>query len=527
MEVVSKYFYSAITLLIIILIALPVVFILKSSLEIDFSNITYFLNYKLLDYTKNTLKLSLFTCFLSCIFGVIPAYIISMYKVKYSKIFDLLLIMPLSIPCYIMSFTYADFFGYQGTFFNFLKKKFEINFMFDVLTLEFLSFFFALSLFPYVYVTSRISFKLIGKKYFELSKILGFTKYENLIKVTIPLSLTGIYSGLLLIIMEVFNEYGAVHYFGIETFSNGIFKYWFSLDNKNIAFFLSFVLILIIILFLIINVWIKKIYKRINYMPKKQISDENLKKIRPSLYIFLIIPILFGFIFPLILVIKNSILYFGNYNLLEILILSKNTLFLALVSSLIIVLFSVTILNTRFLKKSNLFNTLKLFLTSGYAIPGAIIGLSIMTALSTNEMLTRLFIGSFTILIYSYVFRFISVAFFPLKSSFDRQPEIFEERAKSLNMSFIKRMIKIHLPLSKFAIIYAIILVFIDVVKELPLTLILRPFNFETLATQTYQYANEEMLGISSIYSLILILICVTLLFFSQGILNNNEVFRS
>ena len=141
MEVVSKYFYSAITLLIIILIALPVVFILKSSLEIDFRNITYFLNYKLLDYTKNTLKLSLFTCFFSCIFGVIPAYIISMYKVKYSKIFDLLLIMPLSIPCYIMSFTYADFFGYQGTFFNFLKKKFEINFMFDVLTLEFLSFF--------------------------------------------------------------------------------------------------------------------------------------------------------------------------------------------------------------------------------------------------------------------------------------------------------------------------------------------------------------------------------------------------
>ena len=255
-------------------------------------------------------------------------------------------------------------------------------------------------------------------------------------------------------------------------------------------------------------------------MPKKHNFDENLKKIRPSLYIFLIVPIFFGFIFPLILVIKNSILYFGSYNLFEILILSKNTLFLALVSSLIIVFFSVIILNSRFLKKSNLVNTLKLFLTSGYAIPGAIIGLSIMTALSTNEMLTRLFIGSFTILIYSYVFRFISVAFFPLKSSFDRQPEIFEERAKSLNMSFINRMTKIHLPLSKFAIIYAIILVFIDVVKELPLTLILRPFNFETLATQTYQYANEEMLGISSIYSLILILICVTLLFFSQRILN-------
>ena len=138
-----------------------------------------------------------------------------------------------------MAFTYSDLLGYNGFFFN----LYLVSSNFDVLTIGWLSFFLALALYPYVYTTSRISFSLIGSTYMDLSKSLGLSKKSTFMKVILPLSISGIFSGIILVIMEVLNEYGAVNYFGINTFSVGIFKYWFSLDNKSFAIVLSFFII--------------------------------------------------------------------------------------------------------------------------------------------------------------------------------------------------------------------------------------------------------------------------------------------
>ena len=124
--------------------------------------------------------------------------------------------------------------------------------------------------------------------------------------------------------------------------------------------------------------------------------------------------------------------------------------------------------------------------------------------------------GTITLLIYAYIFRFIAVAIFPIESNFKQQPLKFDELGKSLNLTSTQIFTKINFPLSKFAIITSFLLVFIDIFKELPLTLILRPFNYETLATQAYQYANEEMLSYSSVYSLSIILVCSIIIILSK-----------
>ena len=220
MEVIKKKSFLILSVLFIgIIIIMPILLILVETTKINLSDLNKLINSNLIDFFSQTSKLVILTSFFSLLFAVFPAFIISFYKPKYTRILDVLLILPLAIPCYIMAFTYSDLLGYNG----FFQSVFGIP-QFDVLTIGWLSFFLALALYPYVYTTSRISFSLIGSTYMDLSNSLGLSKLSNFFKVILPLSISGICSGTILVIMEVLNEYGAVNYFGINTFSVGIFK---------------------------------------------------------------------------------------------------------------------------------------------------------------------------------------------------------------------------------------------------------------------------------------------------------------
>ena len=193
-----------------------------------------------------------------------------------------------------MAFTYSDLLGYNGL----IQSFFDLD-QFDVLTLSWLSFFLALALYPYVYTTSRISFSLIGSTYMDLSKSLGLSKFLTFIKVILPLSISGIFSGVILVVMEILNEYGAVNYFGINTFSVGIFKYWFSLDNKSFAIILSFVLLLLVLLFVFIGNILKKRDEKLSYHIKS--NDESTLNFNSNFSkyfsLFIVsIPFILGFI---------------------------------------------------------------------------------------------------------------------------------------------------------------------------------------------------------------------------------------
>ncbi len=478
-------------------------------------------------YLTSTLKLVFYTCSISIILAVLPAWVMSFYEIRFKSLLDTLLILPLSIPSYIMAYTYSDIFGYGGVFDIFFQSYLNSSLTIDVLEIHWLSFFLALSLFPYVYTTARISFNIIANSYLNLSQSLTLSKFKTFFKIILPLSISGIFAGTLLVIMEVLNEYGAVKYFGIKTFSVGIFKYWFSMNDKSSAIVLSFILLVVVIFLVILSNFIKNNHQKIKLHTKTVPFYYSLKKKhflkKILIFVLLTFPITFGLIIPLSFILKNVIINFYNYDWNELLKVLTNTLTLALASSIIITIISFFILSIKRYNNSISLKMITNFLCSGYAIPGAVIGLSVMLLFQQTSLNLNFLMGTITILIYAYIFRFIAVSIFPLESNYKQLPLRFDELGKSLNLSLREIFTKINLPLSMKAIMYSFLIVFIDVIKELPLTLILRPFNFETLATQAYQYANEEMLAYSSIYSMCIILLCSFLIIISNFFLKNKK----
>ena len=490
---------------------MPIIFIFIESINLNdfpssFSN-----------YFNSTFLLVFYTCTISIILAVIPAWIITYHEIRYKSILDLLLILPLSIPGYIMAFTYADILGYNGYLDFLLQTYLNTKLNLDVLSIEWLSLFLALSLYPYIYTTTRISFSLIGSTYLNLSKTLGLSKIKTFFKIILPLSITAILSGSLLVIMEILNEYGAANYFGIKTFSVGIFKHWFSMDDKSSAIIFS--LFLLIIVFIMISglKYLKRNDEKIKYHIKTSpfiYQKKHTNKIVS--YFFIAIPIFFGLIIPLIFISKNIKNNFHKYDWNELFHVLTNTFFTAIITSILITVISFFIISVKRHNNTKSINLLTSFLSTGYAIPGAVIGLSFMLIIQYLSPNLNFLMGTMTLLIYAYIFRFIAVAIFPLESNFKQQPLKFDELGKTLNLSIKQIIAKINFPLSKFAIISSFLLVFIDVFKELPLTLILRPFNYETLATQAYQYANEEMLSYSSLYSMCIIIVCSIVIIISK-----------
>jgi len=517
-------FLTFFTIILGIIIIMPI-----ASIFIETINVKYFTFPSIFsNYLFETIKLVFYTCSISILLAVIPAWIITFYGIKHQNIFELLLILPLSIPGYIMAFTYSDILGFNGYFDIFLKNYFNIKFNLDILSIEWLALFLALSLYPYIYLTTRISFKLIGNTYIDLATSLGLSQLKTFLKITLPLSVSAIFSGTLLVIMEVLNEYGAVNYFGIKTFSVGIFKYWFSMDDKSSAIIFSFFLLSVVVILVILSNYIKKTNNKIKYHIKTSpVSHRKIKKRKFHkilAYSIICIPIFFGLIIPLTFIINNVKLNFNEYDWGEFLNVFTNSIYLALISSIIITSTAFLILSVKRYSNSNTIKLVTNFLSTGYAIPGAVIGLSVMLILQHLSPDLNFLMGTITLLIYAYIFRFIAVAIFPIESSFLQQPMKFDELGKALNLSTIKIFTKINLPLSKLAIISSFLLVFIDIFKELPLTLILRPFNYDTLATQAYQYANEEMLSYSSIYSICIIIVCSIVIIFSQTMLKTKKL---
>jgi iron(III) transport system permease protein len=174
------------------------------------------------------------------------------------------------------------------------------------------------------------------------------------------------------------------------------------------------------------------------------------------------------------------------------------------------------------ISKTKINTIISQFISLGYAIPGAVIGLGLIMLFSNiiDSFLSISLIGSFYVLIYAYVIRFLAVGKSPIQSSLEKHPESYDDTGKNLGLGPLKLLQKIHLPINKFALISAFIVTFIDIMKELPITLILRPFNFDTLATQTYEFAIEEMLPLSSAYSLSIIIIGSMLLLFLKNVIN-------
>ncbi len=477
------------------------------------------------NYIINSVGLVVVVSLLTLLMGVSSAWIVSVCDIPMRKQFEWILILPLAIPTYIAAYTYAGIFDYTGPIQTFLRDNGWIGIQYiDIMNFWGISVVMSLVLFPYVYVVARSSFINQSATLLEASRILGSSSFKTFFKVAFPISRPAIIGGLSLVVMEVLNDYGAVKYYGINTFTTGIFRAWFSLGDPAAAINLSGLLMLFIFLLISAERW----QGGKNLLDEGGHTSRNLKRYKLSgwkkilAWSVCFLPLFLGFIAPVFQLILWS--YQTIHKILnpDFISLMLNSFGLALLASILCVGLSLIILYAVRLNPSPFFRLLSKLVSLGYSIPGAVIAIGVMIPmLGFDKFLIEswfnmfdtkiglILSGTLFALTFAYVVRFLTVSINPIDAAFKKNSNTMDEAAHSLGAGSLKTLWKVNLPLIKSALISGGILVFVDILKELPLTLILRPFNFHTLATKAYELASDEMIAESATPALIIILIGV------------------
>lgn len=464
------------------------------------------------DYLINTSTLLVLTLSISLIIGIGSAWYISIYEFPGYKFLSWGLILPLSIPSYIAAYIYSDIFSYTGPislFYEFLSGE---KLFIDIMNIYWLAFLLALVLYPYIYIAAKTSFEALSTSYIEPAMSLKMNNRSIFYKIIMPLARPAIIGGASLVIMELLNDYGAAKYFGINTFTVGIFRAWFSYGDLNAAIKLASVLFLFVLLIILIERAIRgkaKFEDRAKKRTFNKIKLSGIKGMSVTIGIWSLFAI--AFIIPLAKMISNFYSSMRSDYSFEIWNTFSNTIMLSLISTFFLILFGILIAyNTRINK-----NKFSLFInrvaSTGYSIPGAIIAIGVIYLLSNinNTFFDGkiLLAGTIFALVFANTVRFLAVSLNNVDSGFSSINRHVDESAYSIGLSPLKNFFTNIFPLSGKFILAAIIITFIDVSKELPLTLILRPFNFETLATNSYRFASDEMLVYSSVPSLVLVIL--------------------
>jgi len=512
------------SLLISIVVAIPIFTVFSSFFETtgNYSSIvrdTFFYN-----YISNSLTLLIGVLVLTFIIGVSCAYLVSFYKFPGSDFFKWALILSFAVPAYIYAYSLTAFFENYGTAFTILKNLFgDGNYnskipKFDGMLGAIISISF--SLFGYVYVLTRASFHYQSQNLIELGKNLGFSKKKSFFKIILPSARPAIVAGLSLVAMETLSDFGSVSFFGISTLTTGIYNAWISFDDLALANRLSFYLLIFILgLFVLENLSRKKAQyhstSKGGFKSKTLTRLYGYKSILALIFCFTVFFI--SFLFPVLQMLYWTIIFpkhLADLNLLE---LFFNTILLVFLSSIILISLAFISNYGNRVSKSKFLEILTTFSISGYAIPGIILAVAFITFVSwfDNNVINffgfstikSIFIGSILGLVIVYFVRFYSLASNGIKSGYLKINYSIDESAYLLGYSKFKTFKNIHIPYLKNSMLLIGILIAIEVIKELPITLIMRPFNFETFATQAYIYASQDLLEAAAAPSLFLILI--------------------
>ena len=516
------WFFSS--LVISIVVSIPIITVFTSFFENTSNYFEILKNTFLFEYIFNSFILLFGVLIVSLIIGVGCAYLVSFYEFPGVNFFKWALILSFAVPAYIYAYSLTAFFENYGTLFTILKSLFvDLNYnsqipKFDGMIGAIISISF--SLFGYVYVLTRASFHYQSQNLIELGQNLGFTKKESFFKIILPSARPAIVAGLALIAMETLSDFGAVSFFGISTLTTGIYNSWLSFDDLAFANQLSFFLLIFILgLFILENIS----RKRAKYHSPLRGGIKKKKKIKlqslNSLMAFLFCGVVFflSFVFPVLQMLYWTIIFPKNFFDLNIIQLLINTIYLVFLTSIFLLTLSFISNYGNRVTRSKLLNMLSTFSITGYAIPGVILAVAFITFIAWFDntvikslgltSIKRIFIGSIIGLVIVYFIRFYSLAYNGLKSGYERINRSIDESSYLLGYSKLKTFLGIHVPYLKNSIFLIGILIAIEVIKELPITLILRPFNFDTFATTAYVYASQDLLEAAAVPSLFLIFI--------------------
>jgi iron(III) transport system permease protein len=478
----------------------------------------------LLEYIFNSIILLVSVLILTFVIGTTCAYLVSFYIFPFSNFFKWALILSFAVPPYIYAYSLTAFFENYGTAFTILTNVFGEGTYnkhipkFDGLLGAILSLSF--SLYAYVYILSRASFLYQSQNQIDLGRSLGFSKFKSLYSLILPSARPAIVAGLSLVAMETLAEFGAVDFFSINTLTTGIYNSWIAFDDLAFSNQLSFFLLLFIFaLFIIENFSRKKAKYHFNskggFKQKEKIKLSGNKSFFAFMFCFIIF--FLSFLFPLSQMLYWTIKFPENFFDIDVFTLTLNTVYLVILSSIILIVFSLISNYGNRVSKNKFLNFLSTLSISGYAIPGVILAVAFITFIAWFDenivkslgflSIKKVFIGSILGLVLVYFVRFYSLAFNGIKSGYEKINISVDESSYLLGYSKKRTFMNIHVPFLRNSLLFVAILISLEIIRELPITLILRPFNFETFATTAYISASEDLLEAAAVPSLFLILI--------------------
>ena len=479
-------------------------------------------------YVVNTFLLFIGVLTISLLLGVSTAWVVTYYSFFGKKVIEWALILPIACPAYIIAYVYTDFLEYAGPVQVFIRNIFGFNTASEYYFPEIRSvmgaiFVMGFVLYPYVYILARTGFNNSPRSLYETARLYGRNKFFS---VGLPLCRPYIIAGLALVAMEVLSDFGTVEYFSVQTLTLGMFNVWIGMNSISAASQIAVVTFMFIIIFLTLERMARS-NQKYNETSKRfnNISPNNLGFKKALFAIaFCSVPILLGFLVPMIILISNVFLGLKPESFFTIVPVVFNTALVGFTATAIIVFFAFfSATSAYFCKNKGLIQIYNMAAT-GYAFPGTMLAIGVVIFVGFLDKLAgNLFFlgGTIYVLIFALIVRFYAIPYGGLTSGYSRIPANLFDASKSLGYSQASTSIKITYPLIRTSIIATAILTFVDIVKELPMTLILRPFNFETLATYTYQFAHDELMIEASLPAFFIVLTGLIPIILLQNHLNS------
>ncbi len=510
-----------------LLLAVPVIGVLGSWLALDAASLAVLrhqLDTVLPEYALNSLLLALAVALGVALVGGATAALVALFEFPLRRVFEWALLLPLAMPAYVLAYAATDFLQYSGPLQRALREATGAQGALwpDVRSLWGAAAMFILCLYPYVYLLARAALGERAVPLMEAARLLGAGTLRRVREVALPLARPALAAGVALALMETLADYGVGSYFGLQTFTTGIYKAWLVMFDRDAAAQLASLLLVLVALLL----WVEqRAQKRLRFSATRSgalhAAEARPIELRGAFAVLATavcaLPVLLGFVLPVAVLLRLVWIEAGTSEfglpLARFAQWSWTSFKLAALAALLATAVALVLGFALRLRGSRALRTAARVVSLGYAVPGAVIAVGILLPVGWLQErfpqggTTALVTGTLFGLMYAYLVRFSAVALQSVEAGYARLPLSIDETARLLGASRGRLFAELHAPLLRRAAMAALLLVFVDVMKELPATLVLRPFNSDTLAVVAYQLARDERLGEAALPSLAIVMV--------------------
>lgn len=476
-------------------------------------------------YLENTLLLAFWVVFLSLIFGVISAAIITQTNIAFKQHLRWLLLLPLAMPAYLVAYLYTDLFDYAGPIQRTLRAWFGWQspsdyWFFDIRTLPGASLMLALVLFPYIYMLTRGAFEQQDQNLMRASRLLGLTAKQTFFKVALPLARPAIAVASTLVLMETLADFATVQYFAVNTLTTAIYDTWLGYGDLGSANALASVLMLLILFVVVAE---QRSRAGLRHQTNRPNANRELIELTLSQQIITSIfcwgLVTLGFLLPLILLVSMAIEYSDIEQLTALASTGINSIKISVIAATGAVVIALLLGLYQRLHSDKFRHIPQQVASFGYAIPGTVLAMAMLSTFgpldhALNDLMVYLgyqppgliLSGTIFAIVFAFIVRFFAIANGTIVSGIKQIPHSLDYAPATLGKSLSTTVAKVHMPLLTPAIMVAWLLVFVEAMKELPAVLILRPFNFETLSSDIYQLISDERLEQGALGAILIVL---------------------